>query len=133
MTMKWSASQFNTPISRAQALGSSHHGTGHWMHQRVTAIANIFLVGWFVLSITCHVNAHADFAVFTDWVANGLNPVLLMALIISVSYHAALGLQVVIEDYVHAQGAKVAATIALKLVVCIVAAVCLFSILKIAV
>jgi succinate dehydrogenase / fumarate reductase membrane anchor subunit len=133
MAMKWNESRFNTPLARAQGLGSSHHGMGHWMHQRLTAIANLFLVGWFVISITCHVNAHADYAVFTDWIANGLNPVLMILLVVFTAYHTVLGLQVVIEDYIPAEGTRVISLIALKLVLFAVTAVCLFSILKVAV
>lgn len=130
MTLKWEPSPYKNPLSRARGLGAAHDGPHHWMMQRVTALTNIPLTLWAVWSIL-HL-AKADYATFQDWIAELPNPVLLSLFVISTFYHAALGLQIVIEDYVHCECAKIASLLAVKVGLFGLAATALFCILKLA-
>lgn len=90
-----------SPLGRAIGLGSAKEGVEHWLLQRVTAVALVPLALWFVISVIELVGA--DFDTMQDWVGRPLPAILLVLLLIATFYHAALGLQVVIEDYVHAE------------------------------
>jgi succinate dehydrogenase / fumarate reductase membrane anchor subunit len=120
-----------TPLHRVQGMGSSHTGTGHFWRQRVTALALAPLSLWFVWAMLGMVGASVVTpAQFFQHPWNGA----LMAAFISFSlYHAALGLQVVIEDYVHAAGTKIFSLLAIRgaLLACWI--VSMFAILRIAV
>ena len=87
-----------SPLKSAKGLGSAKHGLSHWIAQRVTAIALVPLTIWFVSIIAFMKNASYDTAIET--VSNPLNATLFLLLIIATFWHAQLGLQVVIEDYV---------------------------------
>ena len=101
-----------TPLARVRHLGSAKDGTGHWWAQRLTALALIPLTIWFVASLVSL--AGADHAAMAAWMGNPVSAGLMILLVIATFYHAALGLQVVIEDYVHGEGAKMAALIVVK-------------------
>lgn len=90
---------FRTPLKQVRGLGSAREGTGHWWAQRVTAMALAPLSIWFIWFAATH--SGADYAALSQAVAHPLNAVLLIAFVWSLFYHAYLGLQVVIEDYVH--------------------------------
>ena len=130
MTHKWEASPFKNPIARAQGLGSLKSGFDHWWLQRITAIANLFLMLWAVWSVLALIGA--DYETFVTWLAVPYHAILLSLFIISVCTHAALGLQIIIEDYVHTELTKVLSLIALRIVFTGLAVAALFSILKIA-
>lgn len=93
-----------TPLGRFLGLGSAHEGAGHWTVQRVTAVALVPLAIWFIVSLTAL--PLADHAAVELWIGRGCNPVLLVALLLAVTWHSHLGLQVVIEDYSHGKYAK---------------------------
>lgn len=87
-----------TPLSVAQGLGSAKEGAHHWKLQRLTAIALIPLCIWFLCKVIClSGGTHAD---LVAWIHEPWTPALLIVLLFSLFYHMALGLQVVIEDYV---------------------------------
>ncbi len=130
MKLKWENDGIKTPLARARGLGSARQGVHHWMHQRMTSVANIPLVVWFVYSVV--MLKGADYEVFTTWLAQPLNAVLMILFIVSVFYHAVLGVQVVIEDYIHNEGCKVVKLALLKLVFIALSVASIFSILKIA-
>ncbi len=117
-----------SPLGRARGLGSAKDGTHHWWAQRVTALALVPLVLWFVASALRL--AGAPHAAAAQWIAQPLNAVLLAALVVAVFHHAQLGLQVVIEDYVHCEALKVAALLAVKAACWLLAAACLLSIVR---
>jgi len=121
---------FRSPLGAARGLGSAKSGTGHWMAQRLTAIALLPLTLWFIWSLLCM--AGADYATFTAWLANPLIAVLMSAFSLMLFYHAALGLQVVIEDYVGG-GARIAAIVAVKLLSALGAIACVISVVLVAV
>jgi succinate dehydrogenase / fumarate reductase membrane anchor subunit len=101
-----------TPLARAIGLGLAKEGVGLWWAERVSAVALVPLTLWFVASIIAHTGS--DYATFIVWLKMPLTAILVILLLIALFYHTALGLQVVIEDYVHS-GAKFAAVIAVRL------------------
>ncbi len=101
-----------SPLGRAIGLGPAKRGPRHWLAQRVTAVALVPLTLWFVASIIAY--AGSDYTVFIAWLRTPFAAGGMILLLICLFYHAALGLQVVIEDYVHS-GAKFAGLIAVQL------------------
>ncbi|NBC35321.1 succinate dehydrogenase, hydrophobic membrane anchor protein [Novosphingobium sp. FSY-8] len=119
-----------TSIGRVRGLGSSHNGAHHWLIQRFTAIGNLVLTVWFAVSLLLL----PDFAYTTlrDWFASPVSASGMALLIISTFWHARVGLQVVIEDYLHDHGNKFAALAALNLVVFGAVAFGLFCVARLA-
>lgn len=101
-----------SPLARAIGLGSAREGVGHWWAERVSAVALIPLMLWFTASIIAHTGS--DYTTFVTWLRAPLVATLMILLLIALFHHTALGLQVVIEDYIHS-GAKFAAVIAVRL------------------
>ncbi len=101
-----------SPLGRVRGLGSAKEGVGHWWAQRLTSLALVPLSVWFVASVVALTGA--DYASVRDWIGSPPVAGLLVLLIVTIFYHAALGLQVVIEDYVHHEGAKLAALLAVN-------------------
>ena len=100
-------------LGQVRGLGSAKQGSHHWWHQRLTAIALVPLSLWFVVALLGRLDAsHAE---TVAWISSPLITVLMIALIISTFYHTILGLQVVIEDYVHLEWAKITLLILMKL------------------
>ena len=93
-----------SPISRARGLGSARDGVEHWWLQRVTAVALVPLVLW--LSVALIALPGTDYATVIAWLREPLTTILVVLLLIALFYHTALGLQVVIEDYVHSDRTK---------------------------
>ncbi len=119
-----------TPIGRVRGLGSAKAGTGHWWQQRVTATGNLVLVLWFIASL---VRLPAlDYGTVTAWLRQPVAAVPMLLLIASVFWHFRLGLQVFIEDYLHEEGSKLLAILALNFYAVAGAAVAAFCVLKIA-
>lgn len=87
------------PLARARGHGSARDGVHHWLAQRASAVLLLFLVGW--LTYAAIALAGADFATVRAFLAQPFNAALMVLLLLSLLYHAVLGLQVVIEDYVH--------------------------------
>lgn len=122
--------KFQSPLGRARGYGSAHDGAHHWLMERVTSAALIPLVLWLVWSI---VNLRgASHGEFTTWLALPWNAILMMLVIAVGFYHAVLGLQVVIEDYVADNGPKLVMILGVKTVFAVMGVASLFSILKIA-
>jgi len=104
-------STIRSPLAKARGWGSVHDGTHHFIWQRITAIALIPLSLWFVWSIL-HLATGVNRVEVIGWLASGLHATALIALLIAMFYHAKLGLQVVIEDYVHCPALKFASLLA---------------------
>ena len=119
-----------TPISRVRGLGSAKDGTHHWWMQRLTAVALVPLTVWFVISMIRL--ASADHAAVANWLANPLTAVFMLLLIVATFYHLQLGLQVVIEDYVHGEATKVVCIVGLKLGSFALGVAAVFAVLKVA-
>jgi succinate dehydrogenase / fumarate reductase, membrane anchor subunit len=124
-------SSLRSPLGVARGLGSAKDGTAHWWAHRLTAIALVPLTIWFVASLAAL--AGAPYHDFRAWVGQPLVAVFLLVLLGTGFYHLKLGLQVVIEDYIHGEGAKLGATIAVNFATVLVAIACIFSVLKIAI
>ena len=119
-----------TPLARARGQGSAKDGTAHWLHQRITALANLPLMLWLVWSVV-HMQ-DLTHEMFVLWLSQPLNAILMILAVLSVFYHAALGTQVIVEDYFHHEGLKFAKLIGIKLFYIATCVACLFSILQIA-
>lgn len=119
-----------SPLGRARGLGSAKSGTQHWWAQRLTAIALVPLTIWFVISMVAATGG--DFASARAFIGNPVSAVLLILLIVATFHHAQLGLQVVIEDYVHTKPVEIALLIAVKGAAIALATAAVFSVLLIA-
>jgi succinate dehydrogenase / fumarate reductase membrane anchor subunit len=118
-----------SPLGRARGLGSARSGSGHWWAQRLTALALVPLTLWFIFSVI-HL-AGAPHQVVIDWLSTPLTMGLMLALIVATFHHLQLGMQVVIEDYVHDERIKIGAVLAVKALCVLLALVCVVSVLKI--
>jgi succinate dehydrogenase / fumarate reductase membrane anchor subunit len=103
-----------TSIGRVRGLGSARAGAHHWLLQRFTAIGNLILVGWLAVSFVLLPNF--NYITVHDWLSRPVPATAIALLIISTIWHARLGMQVMLEDYVHEHGNKFAAIAALNLV-----------------
>lgn len=101
-----------SPLGRAIGLGSTKDGAGQWWAERASAVALVPLTLWFSAAIIAHVGS--DYAAFSAWLRAPLAAILMILLLIALFHHTALGLQVVIEDYMHS-GARYAALMAVRL------------------
>jgi succinate dehydrogenase / fumarate reductase membrane anchor subunit len=101
-----------SPLGRVRGLGSAGEGVGHWWAQRMTSLALVPLALWFVAAMVGLTGA--DYATARAWIASPVSAGLLVLLIVTTFYHGALGLQVVIEDYVHHEAIKLIALIAVN-------------------
>jgi succinate dehydrogenase / fumarate reductase membrane anchor subunit len=119
------------PLARARGLGSAKHGLQHWWAQRVSAVALLPLTLWFVYSVI-HLTG-ADQARVHDWLSRPATAILMSLFIVATFYHLALGVQVVIEDYVHREGVKLTTMLLVKGLIVLTAAAALFTVLRVAV
>ena len=121
---------FRTPLKNARGLGSGKTGTGHFWWQRVTAIALALLVAWLLGLLVSLVGA--DLAAVRAALAKPWNAIAMATLVVAMFWHAKLGIQVVIEDYVHTRWAEVTLQL-LNLFACFAGALaCLYAIARIA-
>ena len=119
-----------TGIGRVRGLGSARHGAEHWLKQRLTAIGNLVLVTWLIVSL---VRLPAlDHAAVVAWMGSPLVAVPLILMIVSVFWHLRIGMQVMIEDYVHAEGSKLLCLVLLSFYAVGGAALGIFSVMKVA-
>jgi succinate dehydrogenase / fumarate reductase, membrane anchor subunit len=105
--------RMRSPLGRAIGLGSAKEGVAHWLAQRVAAVALVPLALWFVAALIRLIGG--DFDRMQNWVGRPLPAILLVLLLIATFYHAALGLQVVIEDYVHGELARIGLVVLVRL------------------
>ena len=118
-----------TPLARVKGLGAAGHGVEAWWLHRMTAVSNVPLIVAFVIIVAGLAGrSHAEALAI---VSNPLIAILLVLCFLSVTNHMRLGLQIVIEDYVHDKGYKIAALMANNFFAAVIAVVCLFSVLKI--
>ena len=118
-----------TPLARVKGLGAAGHGVEHWWIHRVTAVSNVPLIISFVIIVAALAGNSYEGAVAI--VSHPLTAILLLLAVISVTNHMRLGMQIVIEDYVHDKGYKIAAVIANNFYAVIIAVACIYAILKV--
>jgi succinate dehydrogenase / fumarate reductase, membrane anchor subunit len=119
-----------TSIGRVRGLGSAHHGPGHWLGQRFTAIGNLILMLWLITSFV--LMPDFSYGTISGWLSQPLAAAAMMLLIVSVFWHARLGLQVLIEDYVHDAGTKFGVLALLNLAVVAGGLFGVFSVIRLA-
>jgi len=119
-----------TSIGRVRGLGASHHGAHQWLVQRTTAIANVVLMSWLLVSFV--MLGDFDYANVLKWLSQPVAAVPMMLLVVSLFWHARLGLQMLIEDYVHDSGTKFAVIAALNLAIFGGGAFAIFSVAALA-
>jgi succinate dehydrogenase / fumarate reductase membrane anchor subunit len=122
-------SDLRTPLSRARGLGSARQGVHHWWAQRITAVALIPLVTWFAISLI--MLSGADYAVVRAWIGSPVVMVLLTLTIVIGLHHGQLGMQEVVEDYVHGEGLKLALIVLLRFIAVFFGLAAIVAILRI--
>jgi succinate dehydrogenase / fumarate reductase membrane anchor subunit len=129
-TSKLQVDIMRSQLGRVRGLGAAKSGVGHWWAERLTAIALVPLTLWFVFDVVRLLGATQG--QIASWAARPWNTVLLLSLVIATFHHMQLGLQVVIDDYVHAEGPRLASILAIKAISALLALACIVAILKLA-
>jgi succinate dehydrogenase / fumarate reductase membrane anchor subunit len=122
--------RMRSSLGRARGLGSAREGLEHWWMQRVTAAALIPLTSWFVVSLIALTGS--DYNVFIAWLKAPFVAILMVLLLIALFHHTALGLRVVVEDYVHSDRAKIPTVVAIRLACFALAVAGIFATVRIA-
>ena len=123
-------SEMRSVLGRVRGLGSAKEGVQHWWAQRLTAVALVPLCLWFVASVVAMIGA--PYPAFVAWVRNPVDAVLLVLLILATFHHAQLGLQVVIEDYIHHEPTKLASLLLVKGAALFLGLVSLWAVVRLA-
>ncbi|GJD51992.1 hypothetical protein OPKNFCMD_4753 [Methylobacterium crusticola] len=118
-----------TPLARTKGLGPAHHGTREWWLHRVTAVSNVPLILAFVVIVA--LMAGRPYPEAVQLLSQPFVAILLILGVISVTNHMRMGLQIVIEDYVHDKGLRIAAVIANNFYCVVVAVACLYAIVRV--
>jgi succinate dehydrogenase / fumarate reductase membrane anchor subunit len=119
-----------TPLGKVLRLGSAGEGVGHWWAQRVTAIALLPLTLWFAIALLTH--SLQSYEVMRGWLGQPWVAVFTILLVFTLAWHAKLGVQVVIEDYVHAKGTKTLLLLLSTFVFVVAGVAAIFAILVLA-
>jgi succinate dehydrogenase / fumarate reductase, membrane anchor subunit len=128
--MKTETPRMKTPLGRVRGLGSARSGAIHWWHERLTSVSTLILLVWFFVSLFRLPDL--SYATVTQWLATPLAAVPMLLLIVSVFWHLAGGLRVVVEDYVHEEGGKLFWLVAINFLSLFAAALSIFAVLRIA-
>lgn len=123
-----SGQDFKTPLSKVRGLGSAKEGTDHFWKQRVTAFANVPLIIFFIIFLVMY--SGASYAEVTSALSNPIITVLFGLVVLSGIVHMKLGMQVIIEDYIHAEGVKILMLMGNTFFAILMGALSIFAILK---
>ena len=119
-----------TSLGKVRGLGSAHEGAHHWLVQRFTAVGNLVLMIWLIASIV--MLPDLGYGTVTSWLSAPVPATAMVLLIVSTFWHARLGLQVLIEDYVHDAGMKFGMITLLNLAVIAGGAFGIFAVVRLA-
>jgi len=119
-----------SPLGKVVGLGSAHEGAGHWWVQRVSAVGLLLLGPWFLIALLAQ--GDLSYGSMMLWVHAPLNAALLTLLIITLTYHSQLGMQVVVEDYVSQKGVKILVLLVINFALWVLGVLGVFSVLRIA-
>jgi succinate dehydrogenase / fumarate reductase membrane anchor subunit len=123
-------SSLQTPLHKVQGLGASHSGTGHFWRQRVTAVALVPLGLWFTYAILGLIGTN-EVAVLS-FLSKPWNALLMAAFSTTLLYHMALGLQDIVDDYVHRPGVKIFTLLLIRFVWIATTVTCIFALIRVA-
>lgn len=115
--------------ARVQAQASLHHGAGEWLLQRTTSVALVPLGLWFIFSTFSL--AGADYEQARAWLGGTFNSTAMILFVVALFWHAQLGVKVIIEDYVHHDGVKLASLMLVNFVVIALGLACIVAVLKV--
>ncbi|HBK45739.1 MAG TPA: succinate dehydrogenase, hydrophobic membrane anchor protein [Xanthomonadaceae bacterium] len=124
------ATKFRTPLKNVRGLGAAKTGTEHFVHQRLTATALVALGIWFVAFVLSLLGS--DYATATEAVSKPWNAVLLVGFLVAMFWHAQLGLQVILEDYIHNSLLALALQTTVKFIAVVGAIASVFAVTRIA-
>ncbi len=119
-----------TPLQQVKGLGSAKEGADHWWWQRLTAIVLVPAGLWFVFSFVRLIGS--DHQVVTDWLSSPWVAAIVVLFLAAMFYHAKLGMQVVIEDYIHIEWLKLACLIGTQLVLLLFGLAAILAVLRLA-
>jgi succinate dehydrogenase / fumarate reductase membrane anchor subunit len=119
-----------TPLHKVRGLGASHSGTGHFWRQRITAVALVPLGLWFTFAILGLIGTN-EVAVLS-FLAHPWNALLMAAFAATMLYHMSLGLQVVVDDYIHSTGMKIILLLLIRFAMIATTVTCIFALIRIA-
>ena len=122
-------SDYRTPLSRVRHLGSARNGTHHWWMQRLTAIALVPLTIWFTIAIVKLIGA--DYVTVKLWMAKPYSMIMLILTMVMTFHHGQLGLQAVVEDYLHVEWQKLTAIIFVKFTAIVLALTGIIAVLRV--
>ena len=120
----------NNPLARARGLGSAKSGSEHWWWERVTSLALVPLCSWFAYSLVSLIGRGASIEQLHAWFQTPANALLSLLFLIALFWHSAMGIQVIIEDYVHCHTYKVASIIFNKFLAFIAAVASIMAVAK---
>jgi succinate dehydrogenase / fumarate reductase membrane anchor subunit len=120
----------STPLHKVQGLGAAHSGTGHFWRQRITAVALVPLGLWFTYAMLGLVGTNE--VAILSFLAHPLNALLMAAFAATMLYHMSLGLQVVVDDYVHSTGMKIFCLLLIRFMMIATTVTCIFALIRIA-
>ena len=128
--MSASEASLETPLARVRGLGAAGHGGEHWWQERMTSLASFLLLVWLVVSLLRL--PVLDQATLHEWLADPLAATPMLLFVVATFWHLKLGLQVIVEDYVHEEGSKLFSLVLINFVVLFAGALAVFALLKIA-
>lgn len=120
---------YQAPLARARGLGSAREGWHHWWSQRTTAVALLPLSLWFAFSVTALPDASYQDVV--SWISSPWNSILLISFIAMVFFHAILGMQTILEDYIHSDWLRMLGILSIKMLLALLALGSAFSVLRV--
>ena len=119
-----------TPLGKVRGLGSAHHGGGHWLEERFTSVALVFLSLWLIFSLIMLPGLERD--ILAEWLGTAWGAIPMALFIVAAFRHGLDGVKVAVDDYVHDDGTRIGIHFALTMIAIAGAAIALFALARIA-